>query len=57
MKAKVDGNYLELTAETEADKRFLRSAFDDIRLGKKALVPVRTAFGLELTLELKEVRK
>lgn len=58
MKAKLtDKNTLVLTATSKGDRKFLKDAFDDLRLGRKKLVSVATHLGMELTLEMQEVPK
>ena len=61
MKAKLieihKNEYLVLTATNKKDRKFLKDAFDDLRLGRKKLALVETKLGLELTLEMQEVSK
>lgn len=58
MKAKLtDKKTLVLTATSRKDSKFLKDAFDDLRLGRTKLVSVATHLGMELTLEMQEVPK
>jgi hypothetical protein len=55
MKAKlIDEKTLVLTAKCKKDKKFLKDAFDDLRLGRKQLVVIGTHLAIELTLEMQE---
>jgi hypothetical protein len=58
MRAKLtDKNTLVLTATSKKDGKFLKDAFDDLRLGRKQLAAAATHLGTELTLEMQEVSK
>lgn len=50
----IDEKTLVLTAKRKKDKKFLKDAFDDLRLGRKQLVARSTHLGIELTLRMEE---
>lgn len=61
MKAKLikihEEEYLVLKATSKKDSKFLKDAFDDLRLGRKKLAVAATKLGMELTLEMQETLK
>lgn len=57
MRAHLEKGELVLEADTPEDRKFLREAFDTLRLKKARLLPTATHIGEKLTLAMKKETK